>query len=89
MTGYEVAPRVAVVERGDDLFVTRLPDGPIVRLDGTAAVVWREALSDSEGDIVDRVALRVGARSSDIAMDVGAFLSTLVGRHLLEPPPGG
>ena len=71
-------------------YVARLPDGPLVVLEDTAALIWAEAADGPE----DALALRVAARlaqgpavaevAADIATDVDAFVTGLVGQGLLE-----
>jgi hypothetical protein len=80
---------VAFVERTDgdggpviDLAV--LPDGPVARLEGSAAVIWAEALATDSDDLVARVAARTGAGAAEIAADVAAFLDELVAQGLLQ-----
>lgn len=90
MTRYVVADRVGVVELGDDVYVAHLPEGPIVSLTGTAAIVWRAALDDSAHDVADRVAVASGLPSADIAADVATFVRELVTWGLLvQADPGG
>jgi hypothetical protein len=82
-------PHVALVIHDDgdapviDLAV--LPDGPLARLEGSAAVIWAEAVDDDPSELVDRIADRTAAQPDDIAADVGSFLQQLVERGLLEP----
>ena len=83
MTRYRVPERVGVVRQDDDVFVARLPAGPIMRLSGTAAVIWIEALSDADGTIAGRVALAVTSSESEIAEGVSEFIQTLITGGLL------
>ena len=82
MSRFTVADRVGVIEADDDVFVARLPDGPILRLSGTAAAIWRAALEN--GDVLlSYVSAVVGMPDTEIAEDVDAFISDLVERGLL------
>ena len=67
------------------VYVALLPDGPPVVLDGTAALIWREAVADDAGPVVTRVAARAGVPEDEVRADVEAFLADLVLRGLLEP----
>lgn len=82
MTRYTVGAHVGVVEANDAVFLAALPDGPIIRLSDTAAMIWDAALNDG-GTVAAEVAAATGVVESQIAADVEAFLSDLVGRHLL------
>jgi hypothetical protein len=79
-----VPARVGVVEREADIYVARLPDGPIVRLTGTAMVIWRAALMDGEESVTDRVAAALALPADRIAEDVEDFISTLLEQSLLH-----
>ena len=46
---FTVPDHVGVVEADEAIFVARLPDGPIIRLSGTAATIWTAALQDGDG----------------------------------------
>jgi hypothetical protein len=75
-------------------YVARLPDGPLVVLDGTAAVVWSEAFAGSEDSLAERVAQHLlGARAGaddlrdaaeEIRADVAEFVAGLIRDGLLE-----
>jgi hypothetical protein len=81
--GYRVPDRVGVVRAGDDIYVARLPDGPIVRLSGTAALIWTASVDEAEGPPLDRVAAAVGVPTAQIAEDVDRFLASLIDQGLL------
>ena len=83
MTGFRVADRVGVVADDKQIYVAHLPDGPILGLDGTAALIWEAALSGPNPRIVDRVAAAVGVPADDIADDVSAFVTALVEQGLI------
>ena len=84
MTAYRPAFRVAVERREDAVYIARLPDGPIIALEGTAALIWIEACSPAPGDLADRVADHVDRDAADIAADVEGFVDDLVARGLLS-----
>lgn len=79
---------VAVVASdADDLlrtYVARVPDGPLLVLEGPAHVIWEEALSGDEVDLVDRVAARLEVATEDVADAVETYLAELQSRGLLE-----
>lgn len=91
-TGYAVRPGVAVVDDGLDgdaaapVFVARLPSGPLLVLEGTAAIVWRAVQGGT--DVVATVALQTGADPAEIRSEVEDFLDALADRGLLERPGG-
>lgn len=87
MSRYRPCADVGVVDRDDGVYVARLPEGPIIVLSGTAAVVWRSACAAGEGEPADRVAPHVDQGAAEIADDVDAFIASLVAQHLLEPVP--
>ena len=91
---FDVPRRVAhVVADGDEppevspqdpeLYLMRLPNGPPVRLSGTAAVIWLVA-SAGEDDVVEAVARLVQREPVDIEPDVTTYLDLLVADGLLE-----
>ncbi|MFW5471862.1 PqqD family protein [Knoellia sp. CPCC 206450] len=86
MTAYSVPERVAHVERDADglpqVFLMRLPDGPPVALEGTAALIWTFA-AEGEADVATAVAKAVGLPREEIADDVEAYLVHLVETGLL------
>jgi hypothetical protein len=84
MTVYRPAPGVAVEQREEAVYLARLPDGPIVALEGTAAVIWIEACSADRRAIAERVADHVDRDAADIATDVDTFLDDLVAQGLLR-----
>lgn len=101
---YSRPRQVAVVDastENDDggaplLYLARLPNGPLVVLEGPGALIWRAAVGGS-GDgggsphglpedeaIVASVAGQVGLPAGKIRADVRSFLADLVGRDLLH-----
>jgi len=76
---------------GDDqqaVYVAHLPAGPLVVLEGPAALIWLEATSAPATGWVSRVAEAFGQPEDAIADDVDAFVRDLCGRALLEATPG-
>lgn len=87
---FEVGPDVAVesVPESDAdhvarIYVAPLPDGPLLCLEGTGAIIWEEAVRAGESSVVARVAARVGLPVDEIEQDVAQFLDELVQRGLL------
>jgi hypothetical protein len=75
---------VAVIQEGEaTLYVAPLPDGPIVVLDGVAALIWAEACAGDRENLSSRVAASLDPPGEDIEREVEAFVSTLVERGLL------
>ena len=90
---YRRPAEVAFVERtGDDgepiIELAMLPDGPVARLEGSAAVIWSEAIRAAGSDLPGRIAARTDADAAAIAGDVASFLDELVerGLRLVEEP---
>lgn len=81
--GYRPADRVGVIDDGDAVYVAPLPRGPIVVLDGTAALVWRAACDGPADTIAARVADRVDEAAEGIEGAVDAFVADLLDRGLL------
>ncbi len=86
---YRVAAHVGQVEEQAEfdsavIHVAALPDGPILVLEGSAAIIWRYAsLGGSAQQIAEQVGLDYGVPPSDVLADVRAFLDGLVARGLL------
>lgn len=85
MTRLAPAAGVAVIHEGQaTTYVAPLPDGPIVVLDGVAALIWAEACAGDREHLAARVAASLDPPRDDIDREVDAFVSTLVGRGLLR-----
>jgi hypothetical protein len=83
---YRVARGVAVeCGEGADtrVFVAQLPDGPLVCLDGTAAIIWTQALTNGETSVTDRVAKAVGLAVREVEQDVQKFIDELIRQGLI------
>lgn len=84
MTRYRPAADVGVIDQDDEVYVARLPQGPIVVLAGTAAVIWRAACDAGAGTVAERAAGSIDQDSSAIAEAVDGFIADLVARGLLQ-----
>lgn len=84
MTRLQRAPGIALIADEDTVYTARLPDGPIVVLNGVAALIWHEACRGDRESIADRVARATDAPPDAIRADVDAFVTDLVSRGLLE-----
>ncbi len=83
MTGDALRTRTAVWDRGDTVYVAVLPRGPIRVLEGTAAVIWREASAGPRDETALRVAAAIAIPVEEIRADVDAFIDTLVDTGIL------
>ncbi len=81
--GYRVASGVGVVEVDGVIYVAPLPQGPVLVLAGSAAVIWQEALSGPVRTVAERVTEVCGAPPTEVADSVEAFLAELVQQGLL------
>ena len=65
------------------LFLYRLPDGPLLALEGTGALIWSLAI-EGDVDIVRAAARLTSAVALDIERDVLDFVQTLLRQRLIE-----
>lgn len=81
---YHRAPATAVytVEDGP-VYVAPLPDGPIMVLDGVAALIYEEATSGPALGWISRVAVATGETEGVITGEVQRFVDDLVRRGVL------
>ena len=79
---------VTVSDDGMSVYVARLPGGPLLVLDGAAALIWAEATTAPATGWVARVAGLVGQPEDAITADVRAFVADLSARELLVPLGG-
>ncbi|MGO4599364.1 PqqD family peptide modification chaperone [Terrabacter sp. 2RAF25] len=79
---------VTVADDGGTVYVASLPAGPIVVLEGAAALIWSEATGEPAAGWVARVAGAVGQVEADITADVEAFVDELCARGLLQRVDG-
>ena len=84
MKAFEPGSDTATEWYEDALYVARLPGGPIVVLEGTAALTWTEACRDLPDTVAARVALRLNQDVADIAADIDVFIAGLVEQGLLR-----
>jgi Coenzyme PQQ synthesis protein D (PqqD) len=68
------------------VYLATLPDGPLLVLEGTSALIWRQAQRD--GDLVTNVAQQVHEHPTSIRVEVEHFVEALVARGLLERREG-
>lgn len=87
MSRLQPAPGVAVVHDGGVVFVAPLPGGPIVVLEGGAAVIWDGACDGDRSSLPERVARATDTPVEDIRSDVEEFVAELLGRGLLVSNP--
>jgi hypothetical protein len=69
------------------VYLTPLPYGPLVVLEGNSAAIWQEAQDDESGGLVERLAAESGLRAEEIRDDVEKFLDQLVEAGLLRRDP--
>ena len=82
---YRPAPDTGVVvsDDGRSVYVARLPGGPLLVLEGPAAVIWAEATTAPAQGWVSRVAASVDQPEDAISAEVTAFVDDLRARDLL------
>ncbi|GAA4374198.1 PqqD family peptide modification chaperone [Agromyces bauzanensis] len=80
---YALAADVGLEASGDAIYLAPLPDGPILALDGVAALIFTEATQGNREHLVDRVVAQVDGPVEEIAFHVDAFVHDLVARGLL------
>lgn len=86
MSAYRPGRAVGVVEGDDAIYVATLPAGPIVVLEGVAALIWIEACEGDRETLVERVAEATDASPDTVRGHVESFVADLVGRGLLQEP---
>lgn len=84
MTRLRPAPNVGTLEEDGIVYAAQLPGGPIVVLDGIAAVVWNEVRSGERATVAERVAEVTDASPDAIRSHVDAFVADLIVLGLLE-----
>lgn len=72
-----------VSEDGATVYVAHLPGGPLLVLEGAAAVIWLEATTAPGDGWVARVADAFGQPEDAVAADVTTFVDDLRARRLL------
>ncbi|SFR90868.1 Coenzyme PQQ synthesis protein D (PqqD) [Microbacterium sp. cf046] len=78
-----VADGVGIEVDGDVVYAAPLPDGPIMVLQGVAALIWTVSAGLERGDVAGVVAERTGADVASIRADIDAFLREMLERGLL------
>ena len=78
-----LGPDVAVESREGVVYVSRLPEGPIVVLRDVAALIWEEAQRADSRSIADRVAERTARPVDEIEQEVASFVAGLLAGGLL------
>ena len=87
---YDRPHDLAVIEREPTeelpsrVYLSVLPNGPLVVLEGSGAAIWQEAQVDAPSSIVDRLSAAAGLPADDIRDDVESFLEELVRAGLLR-----
>lgn len=87
MTAFAPAERVGAVVTPDAVYLARLPEGPILVLEGTAALVWEAALGSSRESIAEHVASSTAMPVEDIRAEVEGFVDRLIAQGLLVVAP--
>lgn len=82
------APRVAVLKQDDVIYVAKLPDGPILVLEGGAAAIWIEACRGERSSIAERLTDGTGVPAGDIRANVEKFIDEMLRSGLLAVDSG-
>jgi hypothetical protein len=82
---YRLGPDVGLEESDGSIYVAPLPGGPILVLEGVAALIFTEATAGDREHLADRVSSQVDGPPDEIQAHVTAFVDTLVSRGILEP----
>jgi hypothetical protein len=89
MSRTHVAPGVASVEADGILYAALLPDGPLLSLDGGAAIIWQELQADGDLTTLERrVAVMLTDAPTDLGAQIQAFVETMLSHGLLTAPTG-
>jgi hypothetical protein len=87
MSRVRFAVGVASIAQDGIVYAALLPDGPLLSLDGGAAIIWRALQDDGDLDtLADRVAASVADVPADLGVQVDAFVETLRAHGLLAEP---
>ncbi|WP_341359339.1 PqqD family peptide modification chaperone [Georgenia sp. M64] len=86
---YRLPRDVAAVVEADevhpaDVYLAKLPTGPLYALTGVSGLIWTEVAGQPEAGLVERVAVRAEQKPAAIEAQVKAFVSELVSLGLLE-----
>jgi hypothetical protein len=66
------------------VYLSKLPGGKVLVLEGTASVIWRVMQATPADEVVGRVAADLGVDEELIRPDVVDFIDDLVARGLVE-----
>jgi hypothetical protein len=80
---YRIGTGVGLEKSGGSIYLAPLPRGPILVLEGVAALIFSEATSGDREHLLDRILDQVDGPRDEIAAHVTAFLDDLVARGLL------
>lgn len=83
VTHLQPAADIAVIQEAEVVYIARLPDGPILVLEGAAALIWNGACSGSRESLTDRLASGLGAPDEDVKQSVEDFVEHLLEQRLL------
>lgn len=83
MTGYVVPADVAVVARDGSIFVARVPQGPIMVFEDTAAELWLLAPGATRENLPAIAAERFAVTESMIVDEVHTFVDSLLAHGLI------
>ncbi|MEI5583934.1 MULTISPECIES: PqqD family peptide modification chaperone [unclassified Agromyces] len=80
---YALAPDVGFEPYDDAVYLAPLPDGPILALNGVAALIFREATRGDAAGLLDRLVAHIDGPIDEITLHTRAFLDDLVARGVL------
>lgn len=78
-----VADGVGVETLAGIVYAAPLPDGPIVVLEGIAALIWSEACGAARGAVTAAVAEKTDQDAASIATEIDRFIDEMLTRGLL------
>lgn len=78
-----VADGVGVESLVGVVYAAPLPDGPILVLEGIAALIWGEACGSPRAEVAAAVAAHTDQDAASIAPDIDRFLDEMIERGLL------
>lgn len=87
MTRFRARAGVAVVQDEVAIYVALLPDGPILVMEGIAALIWDGLRRSGRDGAVREVAETTGADVEAIRPVIDAFVDDLIERGLLIAEP--
>ena len=79
----DVPPGVAIEGHEGAYYLARMPDGPIIVLDGVAALIFNEATTGEREHLVDRVVDQVDGTREQVDEHVRAIVGRLIADGLL------